>query len=236
MLVAAAKPTTPVKGAPVAFCPVCGAPSTPVDASQAQLLSSADKCASCGFNLALAAPETPLVRGTTPARVPGFAYLMLGIQCAASLVLAWTLFYLGSPLTMMPRQFLGVLAVLSVIGMGGSCLWLRTRSAISWARRVLFTLGLVTVPLGVCAMAAAVSVAGAQRYCAICSKRISWSEHASSCPHCLTSFHRYGECRQARRQLLVKAWGREPSGEEVGDTCPICFRSLQQGLTGGKPE
>jgi hypothetical protein len=184
--------------------------------------------------LTLAASQTPLVPANIPARVTGFAYLMMLIQCAASLVLGWAFPHLSSPLYLEARQFLGIMAFLSAIVIGAFCLWLRTGRAISWARNGLIVLGLVTVPLGVCALAAAISIAGTRRYCAICLKRIAWSEHYSSCPHCMATFHRYGECREARRQLIVQALGREPSGDEVGDTCPLCFQSLRKSA-GGRP-
>lgn len=232
---AATKPTTSIKGKPVEFCPVCGTHRTPLETLTAKTPSAIERCSSCGFDLTLAAPQTPLVAAAVPARVPGFAYLMLVIQCAASLTLAWALVYLGSPLYLVAQQFLTILVVLSTVIIGGFCLWLRTGRAISWVRGTLFALGLVTVPLGVCAVAAAVSIAGARRYCAICLRRIAWSEHYSSCPHCMTSFHRYEECRQARRRLITQAWGREPSGGEVGDTCPFCFQSLRWDSGGGKP-
>ena len=232
---AGTKPTTSYKGKPVEFCPVCGARCTPAETPTAKAPSSIGKCPTCGFDLTLAAPQTPLIPASTPARVPGFAYVMLLIQCAASLVLGWAFLYLSSPLYLEARQFLTIMSFLSPIVIGALCLWLRTGRAISWARNALFVLGLVTTPLGVCAVAAGISIGGTRRYCAICLKRIAWSEHYSSCPHCMATFHRYGECREARRRLIVQAWGREPSGDEVDDTCPFCFQSLRLKSAGGRP-
>ena len=232
---AGTKSTSSYKGKPVEFCPVCGTRCTPMETPTAKAPSSFEKCPSCGFDLALAAPQTPLVPANTPARVPGFAYLMLLIQCAASLILGWAFVYLSSPLYLETRQLLAIMAFLGAIVLGAFCLWLRMGRAISLARNALFALGLVTAPLGVCALAAAISIARARRYCAICLKRIAWSEHYSSCPHCLATFHRYGECREARRQLIIQAWGREPSGDEIGDTCPLCFQSLRPKSMGGRP-
>jgi hypothetical protein len=229
------KPTTSYKGKLVEFCPVCGTHCAPLETPTAEAPSSFEKCPSCGFDLTLAAPQTPLVPANTPAQVPGFAYLMLLIQCAASLVLGWAFLYLSNPLYLEARQLLSNLAFLSAIVIGAFCLWLRTGRAISWARNTLLALGLVTAPLGVCALAAAIAVAGSRRYCAICLKRIAWSEHYSTCPHCMATFHRYGECREARRKLIIQAWGREPSGDEVGDTCPLCFQSLRLKSAGGRP-
>jgi hypothetical protein len=232
----AAKPTTSDKGRLVEFCPLCGTHRSSVGTQTVEEPSSFRKCPSCGFDLTLAEPQTPLVPATVPARVAGFAYLMLLIQCVASILLAWAYLYLGSPLYLGTRQFIAFLAFLSIVLLGAFCLWLRTGRAITWARNALLVLGVLTAPLGVCAVAAATSIAGARRYCAICLRRIAWSEHYSSCPHCNMSFHRYGECREARRRLIAEAWSREPSGDEVDDTCPFCFQSLRLASAGGATE
>jgi hypothetical protein len=229
----ATRPGASIEASPIQFCPICGTPCTPAPAAKAS--SAITRCASCGFDLSLAMSQAPVVPTTAPSRVPRFAYLMLVAQCAASLLIAWALISLGSPSYLMTQQFLAVLSVLSVAVLAVFCLWLRRGRAISWARRALFVLGLVTVPFGVCAMAAAVSVAGPQRYCSICLRRLGWSEHYSTCPHCMASFHRYDECRQARRRLIAQAWGREPTGEEIDDTCPFCFHSLRREPGGGGP-
>jgi predicted RNA-binding Zn-ribbon protein involved in translation (DUF1610 family) len=225
--------TTSNKGKSVEFCPVCGTHRLPIEVQTAEARSFLGKCPSCGFDLNLAEPQGPHVLAAVPARVTSFAYLMVVIQCVASLLLGWTYLNLGSPLYLGANQSIAFLAFLSILLAGTFCVWLRTGRAITWARNALLAFGFLTAPLGVCAVAAAISIAGPRRYCAICLNRIAWSEHYSTCPHCMASFHRYGKCRETRRQLIREAWRREPSGDEISGTCPLCFQNLHRASVGG---
>jgi hypothetical protein len=208
---------TPV-GRGIYYCPICGVKSG--DAEGASGLA----CISCGFRFELLfSPENPQAPPVVAARVPPFTYAALSLQILASflMVVGFT-FFASSAYSRLPLQIASShLAIIGILGV--FALLLRRRRNITVMRFALILLGAFTVPLGVCSVAAALSISTPRRYCSICRKRIQWNQTYTECSRCNISYHRLGQCRTRRRTRLLEEWKRPPSLEEVVYTCPFCY-------------
>jgi len=207
---------TTIEHRSVSFCPICG---TSVNGNKMA------SCPRCGFNLNLPLAE-PIEENPSSeqARIPPFAYLMLGIQSGAAGLLSVYLFTILDPYGI--ARLIAYFQLGSVIVISLFAILLQVRIGLTGVRYALFLFGMITVPLGIASVAASLAVHPAVRYCQLCGRRIAWRAPYIECPHCHGVFHVQGECITKRRERLANKWGRDPTGEEVQTYCPLCFTHI----------
>ncbi|MFX1564068.1 MAG: hypothetical protein ACFFDP_12255 [Promethearchaeota archaeon] len=224
------KPETLPTEKPIDWCPVCG-----TNLSEKGTDVDRDVCPSCGFDLLLVKPSKALAAPEkTPARVPRFAYVVLAIQACVSLLLGLVFYFFSSSLYIGLPDILAYTFFLSVIVSVVFYVILRIGKSVSAVRIGLLIFGFFSLPLGGCAIAAALSISTVSRFCVICGKRIIWGASYSECPHCQSSFHRWGRCRLTRVEIIANAWGRDPARSEIDNTCPQCFQNIKLIPVGGE--
>jgi Zn finger protein HypA/HybF involved in hydrogenase expression len=223
-------PATSTGNKPVEWCPVCG---TNLGAKSSG--AESDICPSCGFDLLLVkTPKTLFASETTPVMIPRFAYVALSLQVGLSILLGILFYFFASTFYIGLPQLLAFTLFLSAAIIVIFYVLMRMGRGVSVIRIGLLIFGFFTVPLGGCAIAAALSISTVSRYCVICGKKIGWGASYSECPHCQSSVHRWGRCRLIRTDLIAKAWGREPTRFEIDNTCPQCFESIRPVIGGGE--
>jgi len=215
---------------PVKWCPVCG-----TSLIEKNVDIELNVCPSCGFDLSLVKTSNTLFsHETIPAHVHTFAYVMLALQVIGSLLLGFLFYFFSNPFYIGLPQMIAYTFLFSVIICGVFFTILRLGKGVSTVRIALFIFGLFTIPLGGCSIAAALSISTVGRFCVICGKRIAWGASYFECPHCHSVVHKWGRCHFTRTELLAKAWKREPTRNEVDNTCPKCFENIMQVPAGGE--
>lgn len=209
-------------------CPLCG--------EKIPDGSKEEKCFACNFNFELLqVSEPPSALVTIPPDIPLFAFAMVGIQVILAGVLGifYLLFanpyYFGLPQMIIAIQFTSIVILILF------ALVLFFRKAIVIVRIGLVILGLFTLPIGICAFAAAFSIAPQRRWCIICGKQISWTSFLE-CPHCQVSMHQWGRCRSDRFQRVAASPDYEPLQSQIEHTCPTCLKAMNQQSHGGTPD
>ena len=223
-------PVIATKEEVINFCPICG-----VSVSTTDTEIHPNICRACGFKLNLVyKSKTIESKPIIPANIPAFAKIALLIQGVASFLLGLLFFFFGSPLYMIFSQIIVILQVITIVILSIFYILLQLSVSVSSVRIALLVFGMFTVPFGIFAIAAALSISPTRRHCVVCRKRISWTKSFSDCPNCQSSFHRWGSCRLSHKHLLTKKWGREPSKFEIDHTCPYCFQNIKETTVGGK--
>jgi DNA-directed RNA polymerase subunit RPC12/RpoP len=201
----------------VKYCPICGHKFESDEGKE-------PRCNECGFDLALVfSPESEVVPNEEPASVPHFAFLMIGLQIIISIIIGIAFFVFSDPLYLNISQIIALWNFITVFILLAFFILLHLRTALTITKISILIFGLITLPIGMCAIAGALSVATTRRYCIICGKQITLIASHSKCPHCGISFHRLGSCRNIHRSLLFKKLGRNPTQIEIDLICPHCF-------------
>ncbi len=201
----------------VKYCPICG---HKFESS----LSEESRCNECGFDLTLViSPQSPVVPDIEPASVPNFAFLMIGLQILISAIIGILFLGFSNPLYANISQIFALWNFITIFILLAFFTLLYLRTVLTITKISILIFGLLTLPIGLCAIAGALSIATPRRYCIICGKKISFLASYSDCPHCRKSFHRLGVCRNIRRSILLKKLGRNPTQIEINFICPHCF-------------
>lgn len=208
------------QGKVVEWCPLCGT-------HLAHDIDVVNKCPQCGFDLLLVVQGEPVFfQRKEASHVPRLAYSMLILQAILAGLFGSALIFLSNPFYLGLSIGLGLLhlMMIPILLILGSLL--RIRKGFSALRIILIVLGIISLPLGACAITAAFSISPARRYCALCGKVITWSSSYTECPHCEASAHRHGQCRILRRHLITEFLGREPMKWEIDSICPCCSQPI----------
>lgn len=217
----------PAKQSAIVCCPLCG------ENLSGYATEELNTCPACGFNLLLVKrSEAPQVPTAGPAHVPQFTYWLILIQIVLAVLFVFLFlffassYYFGIPI---------VLAVLHLVSIGiltAFLIVLRREMAITGIKFGLLALGIVTLPLGVGAISAALSIALAQRWCSACGKRLRGASYLE-CPHCFASMHRLGRCRQNQFHQIVTVLDYTPSQSEIEQICSQCLKMMSQSALRG---
>lgn len=208
----------------IGWCPICGN-QLPKSATK----GLPDSCPSCGFKVVLlTSPRGIPLPPNTPPYIPAFTFAILLIQCiiagvlgVAFLILAHP-YYGGLPLVIVIMQFL------SIPTFGIVIVLLRRKKVLLAVRITLIVLGVITLPVGILAMAAGLSITPAQKWCVVCKNAVKWGTSSLECPNCQAIFHRWGRCRQLRYQIISNKLDYEPAIEEFENLCPQCQKPLTE--------
>ncbi|MFX0168073.1 MAG: hypothetical protein ACFE89_01845 [Candidatus Hodarchaeota archaeon] len=212
----------PAKQSAIVCCPLCG------ENLSGYATEELNTCPACGFNLLLVKrSETPQVPATGPAYVPQFTYWLILIQIVLAVLFAFLFlffassYYFGIPI---------VLAVLHLVSIGiltAFLIALRREMTITGVKVGLLAIGIVTLPIGACAISAALSITLAQRYCSACGKKLRGTSYVE-CPHCFASMHRLGRCRQNQFHQIASLLDYVPSQSEIEQFCSQCLKIMDQ--------
>ncbi len=201
-------------------CPLCG---ERLKESPREL---PDYCPSCEFNLNLViSPETLPVPYTEPAYVPNLVYWLVGTQMVISAIFAVIFLFFAAPVYLWTPQLIAAIQLMTMVGLGLFAYFLHRQKGESMIRLGLLVLGVISLPPGVCTIAAALAISSTKRICITCGKSIGWSGYID-CPHCQVSMHRFGSCRKDRLHSVVASTEPEMTLAEIEFTCPNCHQFM----------
>ncbi len=209
-------------------CPVCGEhlPESPREPT--------DTCPACEFDLRLIhLPSQRDIPPTSPAYIPIFSLVILGLQTVLGGLFGVLFLFFASSLYGIAPFLIAAINLISIPVIIGFIFVLRTQKAIGMVRIALVVFGIVSLPFGVCAIAAAFGIAPIQRWCNVCGKKIGWSAYLE-CQQCQTSYHRWGKCRGKRLQLVAASLDPESFTEQPEYACPNCLQPMNQHDERGK--
>jgi hypothetical protein len=112
--------------------------------------------------------------------------------------------------------------------------FLRQQKSLVVVRIGLVIIGMMSVPPGVCAIAAALAISPIKRWCIVCAKQIRWGAYIE-CKDCQISMHRWGSCRTKRLETVTAASEPEISPTQIEWTCPNCYKLMGSQFKGGTP-
>jgi predicted RNA-binding Zn-ribbon protein involved in translation (DUF1610 family) len=211
-----AKPIKAQKKRQIIACPLCG------ERLSESPTGPNSHCPRCEFNLKLIeSEEARQVDTTTPAHVPQLVYCLISGQIVGSGILLVVFLLFASPLYFGAPLLIALMHLLTMVAGGLFAYTLYRGKGISFIRVGLALLGLASLPIGVCSIAAALAIAPLQRRCVICEKQIKWASYLE-CPHCQVSMHRWGSCRTKRLQKLSATLDDETKIPYLEFVCPNC--------------
>ncbi len=222
------KPTKLMKKLQIIACPLCG--ERLPEASNGPI----SHCPRCEFNLKLLdSDKSTHVVSITPAYIPQLVYWLIGSQIIGSGVFLVLFLLFASPFYFGAPQIVALIHLLTII-IGGLFAYTISRGrGISFIRIGLIVLGLLSLPVGVCSIAAALAIAPLQRRCVICGKQIKWAAYIE-CPHCQASMHRWGSCRTKRLRKISATLEDEAKIPYLEWICPDCHNYLLPNQNGEK--
>jgi predicted RNA-binding Zn-ribbon protein involved in translation (DUF1610 family) len=212
---------------PIISCPLCG---QHLPKASKELLRN---CPACDFNLDLLRSYTQrTVPQIEPAYLPQSFFWFIGLQIVGSGLFATAFLFFAAPTYLWIPQLIAAIQLLAILFSVVCAVFLHQRKGTNLIRIGLIVVGLISLPPGVCAIAATLSIAPVKRRCVICGKPIRWVAHID-CPHCQVSMHRWGLCRKKRIEKVTKMLETEALPARIEFTCPNCFKSMQPNQKGG---
>lgn len=212
---------------PIIACPLCGQ-HLPADSKE-----PLRNCPACDFDLDLLRSDKQRpVPQIEPAYLPQSLFWLIGLQIVGSGLFAIAFLFFAAPTYLWIPQFIAAIQLLAILISVVCAVFLHQRKGTNLIRIGLIVVGLISLPPGVCAIAAALSIAPVKRRCAICGKPIRWVAYIA-CPHCKVSMHRWGLCRKKRMEKVTKMLKPEALPARIEFTCPNCFKSMQTNQKGG---
>ncbi len=209
----------------VTCCPICGA-QLPSD-------QQPERCFSCQFQLTLlSSPQEVSVPKAMISEVPRFALAMLAIQAIVAGFTGVLFFLLANPYYLSLAQIIAAMQVISIFFLTALGILLKFQKAVFLVRIALVILGIFSLPLGIFAVAAALSIIPLRQWCIICKKQIGFAS-ALDCPHCQATMHRWGRCRNERIQRVVSDSDYDFLPSQIEYICPRCWKAMNQNSIGG---
>ncbi|MFX1566246.1 MAG: hypothetical protein ACFFCH_09665 [Promethearchaeota archaeon] len=223
-----AKPTKAQKKRVIIACPLCG---EKIPESSNGPISH---CPRCEFNLESIESDEATHGGLPiPAYIPPLVYWLISGQIIGSGIFLVVFLLFASPLYFGAPQLIALIHLLTMVAGGLFAFTLYRGKGISIIRVGLAILGVVSLPIGVCSIAAALAIAPFQRRCVICGKQITWAVYLE-CPHCQVSMHRWGSCRTKRLQKILATLDDETKIPYLELVCPNCHEYISPNQNGGK--